>query len=185
MRRHAFATLSARHRELPLEVTVSSSKGSWTLTVYPATYPSGCRDTNGYAIFLCGGDVNACSRLQPLVTLSTFEAEYRALSLAIQKVILLRQILGELVYPQQGATPIGEDNQASLFIATTYNTSNRTMHMMDFRLDFVRDAHRNGPVNILHLPNHEMLAHVFTKPVNNPQYEKKSPHLVFIVLVRY
>jgi hypothetical protein len=50
---------------------------------YPTTYPSGCRATSGYVFFLCGGDVSACSRLQPLVTLSIDEAEYHALSLAV------------------------------------------------------------------------------------------------------
>jgi hypothetical protein len=60
---------------------------------YPTTYPSGCRATSGYVFFLCGGAVSACSRLQPLVTLSTAEAEYQALSLAVQDSMFMRQML--------------------------------------------------------------------------------------------
>jgi hypothetical protein len=63
---------------------------------YPTTHPSGCRATSDYVIFLCGGAARSCSRLQPLVTLSTAEAEYQAPSLALQECMFLRQMLSEL-----------------------------------------------------------------------------------------
>jgi hypothetical protein len=138
---------------------------------YPTTYPSGCSATSGYVFFLCGGVVSACSRLQPLVTLSTVEAEYQALSLAVQESILLRQMLSELGYPQHDATPIGEDNQAWNLIATTASTSSRTKHL-DIRRHFVRDAHQGGLVKIYYVPSNEMLAYIFTKPIPNPQLKK-------------
>jgi KUP system potassium uptake protein len=115
--------------------------------------------------------VSACSRLQPLVTLSTAEAEYQALSLAVQESMFLRQMLSELGYPQHDATPIGEDNQACIFIATTASTSSKTKHL-DIRLHFVRDAHQGGLVKTYYVPSNEMLADIFTKPIPNPQFEK-------------
>jgi KUP system potassium uptake protein len=82
-----------------------------------------------------------------------------------------RQILSELGYPQHYATPIGEDNQACIFIATTASTSSRTRDL-DIRLHFVRDAHQGGLVKIYYVPSNEMLADIFTKPIPNPQFEK-------------
>jgi KUP system potassium uptake protein len=85
--------------------------------------------------------------------------------------MFLRQMLDELGYEQQKATPIGEYNQAYIFIATTAITSNKTKHL-DIRLHFVRDAHQSGLVRISYVPNNEMLANIFTKPIANPQFEK-------------
>jgi hypothetical protein len=126
-------------------------------TDYPTTYPSGCRATSGYVFFLCGGVVIACSRLEQFVTFSTVEAEYRALNLVVQESKFLRQMLSELRYPQQDATPIGEDNQACIFIETTASTSSKIKHI-DIRLHFVCDAHQRGLVEIYNVPSNEMLA---------------------------
>jgi hypothetical protein len=80
-------------------------------------------------------------------------------------------MLIEMGYPQHNETPIGEDNRACIFIATTANTSNMTKHM-DIRLPFVRDAHQGNLVKIYYVPNDEMLVDIFTKPIANPQVEK-------------
>jgi hypothetical protein len=102
--------------------------------------------------------------------LSTVEAEYQALSLVVHESMFLRQMLSELGY-QHYATPIGEDNHACIFIATTAITSSMTKHL-DIRLRFVRDAHQGGLVKIYYVPINEMLADIFTKPIPDPQFEK-------------
>jgi hypothetical protein len=115
---------------------------------------------------MCGGGVSACSRLQLLVTISTAEAEYHSLSLAVKEAILLRQMLAEFGFPQLSATPTDKDNQACIFIATTCNKSSR-IKLVDIRLHFVRDAHRSGLVSIMYyLRRHEMLANTFTQLLN-------------------
>jgi hypothetical protein len=85
--------------------------------------------------------------------------------------MFLRQMLSESGYPQHDATPIGEDNHACIFIATTASTSSKTKHL-DIRLHFVRDARQGGLVKIYYVPINEMLANIFTKPIPNPQFEK-------------
>eukprot|EP00873_Tetraselmis_striata_P005228 jgi/Tetstr1/425492/TSEL_015938.t1 len=62
------------------------------------------------------------------------------------------------------------DSQACIAIATTYCTSNRTKHL-NIRLHFVCDAHKDGIIRIYYEPIPSMLADIFTKPVNNPQFE--------------
>eukprot|EP00873_Tetraselmis_striata_P003319 jgi/Tetstr1/423583/TSEL_014255.t1 len=100
------------------------------------------------------------------------KSEYIALCMTVQVAAFLRQMLMKLGFPQDGtATPIGEDNQACIEIATTDVTSARTKHL-DIRLHFVRDTHRDGRVNIFYVPTADMLADMFTKPLSNPQFEK-------------
>eukprot|EP00873_Tetraselmis_striata_P014049 jgi/Tetstr1/434313/TSEL_023419.t1 len=100
------------------------------------------------------------------------KSEYIALCMTVQVAAFLRQMLMKLGFPQDGtATPIGEDNQACIKIATTDVTSARTKHL-DIRLHFVRDTHRDRRVNIFYVPTADMLADMFTKPLSNPQFEK-------------
>eukprot|EP00873_Tetraselmis_striata_P023437 jgi/Tetstr1/443701/TSEL_031691.t1 len=110
---------------------------------FPTTYPSQCKSTTGYVFFLCGGAISFLSKLQALVALSTAEAEYIALCMTVQEAVFLRQMLEELGFQQTAPTPVGEDNQACIVIATTDVTSARTKHL-DIRLHFVRDAHQAG-----------------------------------------
>jgi hypothetical protein len=82
MRKHAKGTFSA---PLPQALRLGGEElklHGFSDANYPTTYPSGCRATSGYVFFLCGGAISSCSRLQPLVTLSTAEVECQALSLA-------------------------------------------------------------------------------------------------------
>lgn len=137
---------------------------------FPTTYPSGCKSTSGYVFFLCGAAISFLSKLQPLVALSTAEAEYIALCMTVQEALFLRQMLAELGFPQDEPTPIGEDNQACITIATNDVTSARTKHL-DIRLHFVRDAHHARQVAIEYVPTKDMLADMFTKPLARPLFE--------------
>jgi hypothetical protein len=132
---------------------------AFSLRRLTATYPIGCRATTGYIFFFCGGATIACSRLEPYVTLSTAEGEYQALNLVVQECMFLRQMLNELGYPHHDATPIGEDNQACIFTATTGNTCSMTKHL-DIRIHFVLDAHQGGLVKIYYVSSSVMLANI-------------------------
>jgi hypothetical protein len=48
---------------------------------------------------------------------------------------------------------------------------NTTKHL-DIRLHFVRDARQGGLVKNYYVPSNEMLAHIFTKPITNHEFEK-------------
>jgi hypothetical protein len=43
------------------------------------------------------------------------------------------------------------------------------------KIHFVRDAHHSGLVSINYVLIHEMLVDIFTKPVNNLEFEKLVP----------
>eukprot|EP00873_Tetraselmis_striata_P034073 jgi/Tetstr1/454337/TSEL_004016.t1 len=102
-----------------------------------ATMTSQGKATCGFYFTICGGAVSYKSLLQPIVTLSTAEAEYVAMAIATQEVMFIRQMLQELGLALDGPTPIGEDNQACIAIATNDVTSSRTKHM-DIRYHFLQ-----------------------------------------------
>eukprot|EP00873_Tetraselmis_striata_P042814 jgi/Tetstr1/463078/TSEL_008013.t1 len=136
-----------------------------------ATMTSQGKATCGFYYTICGGAVSYKSLLQSIVTLSTAEAEYVAMAIATQEVMFIRQMLQELGLALDGPTPIGEDNQACIAIATNDVTSSRTKHM-DICYHFVREACKNGDINIHYVETREMAADMFTKPLRNPLFAK-------------
>lgn len=76
--------------------------------------------------------------------------------------------MGEFGFPQALPTPDGGENRACIALATTDCTSKR----LDIRLlHFVRDAHTDGIIRIFYEPSSSVLADIFLKLVNNPQFE--------------
>ena len=53
------------------------------------------KSRTGYAIMLCGFPLVWCSKLQPLISLSTMEAEYIALSTSMTKLVPLQEFVTE------------------------------------------------------------------------------------------
>ena len=74
--------------------------------------------TTGNLFLMAGGPVSWLSKKQPVVALSTTEAEYVALSMATQEAVWLRRFLSGLA-PAEVAKPtvIMEDNQGTIAIA--------------------------------------------------------------------
>ncbi|XP_059654249.1 secreted RxLR effector protein 161-like [Cornus florida] len=64
------------------------------------------KSTSGYAFMLGSGAVSWSSKKQPIVTLSTTEAEFVAATSCACQAIWLKKILEELHFKQQGATTI-------------------------------------------------------------------------------
>lgn len=136
-----------------------------------ATLLSRGKATGGFAFFISGGAVSYMSGLHPVISLSTAEAEYIQLCIAIREAIFIRQMLSELGFPPDGPTRIGEDNTACISIATNEITSHRTKHI-DIRYHFVRAAVRDGLIGLHYVPTKEMAADIFTKPLRNPQFTR-------------
>ena len=68
----------------------------------------------GYVFTINGDAVSWKSQHQPTVALSRAEAEYIALTTAIQEAIFLRQLLGSMGVKQSEPTMIFEKNQACI-----------------------------------------------------------------------
>ena len=113
---------------------------------------------------LSGGAISWASKLQPTVALSSAEAEYMAVSAAVQDAIFLRDLMGDLGYGQAGATKIYDDNQGCIAMSENPVMHQRTKHI-DIRHHFVRERVESGDIKLEYVPTEEQLADLLTKPL--------------------
>ena len=111
-----------------------------------------------------GGAVSWKSQHQPTVALSTAEAEYMALTAAIQEAIFLRQLLDSMGVKQSEPTMIFEDNQACIALTKNSLVNARSKY------HFNREKVESGEVVLKYCPSAEMIADVMTKPLPAPQH---------------
>ena len=83
-----------------------------------ASCPSTRKSTNGFCILLDTSPISWMSKRQTVVSRSSAEAEYKAMTLTLCEVIWLRQLLSDVGIKYLAPTPLYCDNQATLAIAT-------------------------------------------------------------------
>ncbi|TPX53131.1 hypothetical protein PhCBS80983_g06361 [Powellomyces hirtus] len=120
------------------------------------------------------GPVTWVSKRQPTVALSSTEAEYMALSFAIQETILLCSLLKELQVPKycdKNARPttIHKDNQSCILLAWNPVDHARTKHI-DIRHHFICDP-VDKEIHLEYLPTAEMVTDSLTKPLPAPAFK--------------
>ena len=126
---------------------------------------------SGYIIMLNGGPVAWSSRKQPIIALSTAEAEYIALTAAAREILYLQLLIEELYHIPSTATPIYCDNQAAIALASNNKFHARTKHI-DIRFHFVRTHIKNGTFELRYCPTDDNIADAFTKPIPRPRLQK-------------
>ena len=133
---------------------------AWADTSYADARDS--RSTGGCLVTLNGAAVSWQAFVLPQVALSTAEAEYYGLGVAAQDCMHLRELLSTLGLPQEGATVIYQDNQATIHLANNPLTNKKTRHMQ-VKHHFVRQLISDGTV---YCPTGRMLADMLTKPLD-------------------
>lgn len=102
---------------------------------------AGCLDTrksrSGFVFFYNGAPISWSSQRQSVVSLSTAEAEYIALSHGAKEAVWLRQFLTELNIDCNAFT-IFVDNQAAIQLASNAEHHKRSKHI-DVRYHYIRD----------------------------------------------
>ena len=100
----------------------------------------------GYAFMFGGAAISWQTKLQKVVTLSSTEAEYVALSSAVQEVLYLQKIFADLSLPQESVL-VFEDNQSTIKLAQNPSRqfSARTKHI-DIKHNFVKQCVESGTV---------------------------------------
>jgi hypothetical protein len=111
---------------------------------------------------LAGGAISWSSALQPLVSLSSTEAEYIALTDAAKEAIWLRTFFEEIHRLLQGPLSLLGDNQGSLALGKNPEFHKRTKHIKR-RYHFVQEAVDSGDIELGFVPTQQMVADVLTK----------------------
>ena len=121
------------------------------------------KSTTGYIIKLNECVVSWVCKKQTSVALSTAEAEYMAISAAVQEVKWFTQLLSELDYAQV-ETPVivFTDNQAALQIGENDVNHSREKHI-DIKHHHIRDAIKKDEIKLHWIPTGEQIADINTK----------------------
>jgi hypothetical protein len=104
------------------------------------------------------------------VPCSVAEAEYIAASEAAKVMLLVRNILIQLGFEQDGMFMF-EDNQACITIAIQEASSRKTKHI-ELQIHHIRDLIKSKRIVMIHIPTSIQLADIFTKPLNEETFNR-------------
>ena len=129
------------------------------------------KSTSGYVFKLSSGAVSWRSKKQTCVALSTAEAEYIALSAAMQESLWLKRLISKLTNTKNQQITILEDNQSAIAITHNPQFHGRSKHI-DIKYHFVRDHVNSGNIKLVYYPTGDMLAGMFTKSLSRENFCK-------------
>jgi hypothetical protein len=129
------------------------------------------RSTTGWIYRLGGNSVSWKTSKQKCVTLSTTEAEYTAAADAAKEAIWLKDLLTELKLGKKQSPVIHQDNKGAIFLEKTHSLKQRTKHI-DIKVHYIREKVQDGDITIRYCKTEEMMADIFTKPLNKQGYTK-------------
>ncbi len=127
------------------------------------------RSTTGYVFVMGGAAVSWLSKRQPIVTLSSTEAEYVALASATTQTVWLRRLLRDLGAEPTKPTLIYEDNQGCIALTKNPVGHKRSKHI-DIKYHYAREQVEMGIVRLQYIESKEQVADVFTKALTRDNY---------------
>ena len=146
------------------------------LSLSDSNWSSG-RSLSGYVVFLAGGPVLWVSKLQPVTSLSSAEAEYYAGSSCGASTVALRLFMGDLNATPLFPTIVFIDNSATVDLAKDFKSCKRAKHI-DRRVNFLTDYQEMGELEIVHIGTSMNTADAFTKPLVKNDFLKHASALV-------
>jgi hypothetical protein len=122
------------------------------------------KSTSRYVFMIGNGAISWSSKKQPIVTLSTIEAEYVATTSCYCQGVWLRMILSHLCEDQREATVVYCDNNSSIKLSKNPVMHGRSKHI-DVRFHFLRDLTKDGITELKHCNSQDQLADIMIKPL--------------------
>lgn len=113
---------------------------------------------------MADGPIAWLSKKQPIVVLSTSEAEYVALSSATQEAVWLKRLLNSINAIPPGPVVIMEDNQGAIAIAKNPVAHPQTKHI-DFHFHYIRELVQDGTIHLQYCPTETMMDDILPKPL--------------------
>ncbi|KAL3741671.1 hypothetical protein ACJRO7_017180 [Eucalyptus globulus] len=129
------------------------------------------RSTSGYAFMFGTGAISWSSKKQPIVTLSSTEAEFVAATASACQAIWLRRILEELQFKQPGPTKIFCDNNSAIKLSKNPVLHGRSKHI-DVKFYFLRDLSNDGTIDLIYCRSEDQVADIFTKALKMESFVK-------------
>jgi hypothetical protein len=142
---------------------------------------------------LANGPVSWGSKKQPVIALSSTEAEYIAMSTAVTELSWLRRILGFLLHKAADGTDRGlqlspstihVDNISCMFIARNAVISGHCKHI-EVRWHNTRRALIDGWLKLVQVSTVDNIADIFTKALDGETFQRLRHSLCNCDVVQY
>ncbi|KAM7485260.1 hypothetical protein LguiA_001269 [Lonicera macranthoides] len=160
-------------KNAPGQGLLFSSSNDFKIRAYCDSDWAGCpltrRSTTGYCIFLGSSLISWRSKRQKTVSLSSAEAEYRAMTGTCCELAWLRYLLKDLGLADHESAFLYCDNKAALHIAANPVFHERTRHI-EMDCHYIRDKIQDGSIITKHVNSKHQLADVFTKALGKENF---------------
>nr|GEV87406.1 NB-ARC domains-containing protein [Tanacetum cinerariifolium] len=130
------------------------------------------KSTSGFLFFLGNNTFTWSSKKQPIVTLSSCEAEYIAATSCVCHANWLKSMLKELHMEQEDATEIYVDNKSTIDLAKNPVYHDRSKHI-NTCYHFIREFIARKDVRVIHTSSEDQVADIFTKPLNERDFTRQ------------
>ena len=117
-----------------------------------------------------GAAVSWSSCLQPVVSLSTTEAEYIAAVEAGKEIIWMRNLLSEFGFTLSSPSHLLIDNNSAVTVAKNPEHHGRMKHL-DLRYHWLRDTVEAGLISPIHVPTTSQAADILTKALKRQKID--------------
>ncbi|KAI5084902.1 hypothetical protein GOP47_0001071 [Adiantum capillus-veneris] len=136
------------------------------------------QSTSAYAFLLAGGAISWQSKKQERVTLSSTEAEYVAMTLALKEGIWLKHFLMETtLFPNQPLV-LHCDNMSAIMLARNLKHLEKTKHIyIAMKLQFIRELIREGSIELSHVRTEQQWADFLTKSIPKAKHRESCQQL--------
>jgi len=129
------------------------------------------KSTISFVFFMGNTSFTWMSKKQPIVTLSTCEAEYVATTSCVCHAVWLRNLLKELEMSEKEPTSIFVDNKSSITLSKNPVFYYRSKHI-DTRYHYIREYIERKDVQVEYVKSQDQVADIFTKPLKHEDFIK-------------
>ena len=128
---------------------------------------------SGFTFIIGMGVVSWSSKKQPIVTLSSTEAKYVALTHCSKNIIWIHKLLKEFLSILKSTLPttLFCNNQGMIWLSKDSTFHRRTKHI-DVHFHFIHQTVSQGHISIIYCPTDDMIADTFTKPLACVKFKK-------------
>ena len=126
-----------------------------------------------FVYFIGDGIISWSCKKQPIITLSSTEAEYVALTHSSKDILWIHKILSEFshIFDFSIPTTLFCDNQGAIRLSKDSTFHARTKHI-DIHFHFIQQTISSGHITLKYCPTNEMIADIFTKSLPHIKFQK-------------